>query len=167
MELRKAEAALAIAGPEAATDLRSVPAEIDYAPSHLGVLSHIAAFRDSTEWLDDLIAGLAANRILLGELLRAHLPQVSWTPPEGTYLAWLDCSWLGVDRSTKTTAYAVAADIDGPAKLFHDRARVAPNSGHIFGTGGEGHVRLNFATSRVVFATTLTRRGEAAATGQA
>jgi cystathionine beta-lyase len=161
------KAALAIAGPDAASDLRGVPAEIDYAPSHLGVLSHAAAFRDGREWLDDLLAGLAANRTLLGELLRAHLPQVSWTPPEGTYLAWLDCSRLGVDRSATTTTFAVATDIDGPAKLFHDRARVALNSGHIFGTGGEGHVRLTFATSRAVLTTAVTRMGEAAATVQA
>lgn len=114
------KASLAIAGPDAAPDLRSVPAKIDYAPGHLGVLSHTAAFQDGTEWLDDLIAGLAANRTLLGELRRTHLPQVSWTPPEGTYLAWLDCSRLGVDRSTTTrtptTALAVATDIDGPAR---------------------------------------------------
>jgi len=158
------KAALAIAGPDAAADLRSVPAEIDYAPSHFGVLSHIAAFREGTAWLDELLAGLDANRTLLGELLRDHLPQVSWIPPEGTYLAWLDCTRIGVDRGAQSATFAVATDIDGPAKLFHDRARVALNSGHIFGTGGEGFVRLNFATSRGVLTTALTRMGEAAAT---
>jgi cystathionine beta-lyase len=158
------KAALAIAGPDAASALKSVPAEIDYAPSHLGVLSHSTAFREGAEWLDDLLAGLAANRTLLGELLQAQLPQVSWIPPEGTYLAWLDCSRLGIDRSAASTTFAVATDIDGPAKLFHDRARVALNSGHIFGTGGEGRVRLNFATSRAVLTTALTRMGQAAAT---
>lgn len=161
------KAALAISGPDAAADLRSVPAEIDYAPSHLGVLSHTTAFRDGTEWLDDVLAGLAANRTLLGKLLQAQLPQISWIPPEGTYLAWLDCTRLGVGRSATTTTFAVATDLDGPAKLFHDKARVALNSGHIFGTGGEGYVRLNFATSRAVLTTALTRMGEAAATVQA
>ena len=68
-----------------------------------------------------------------------------------------------VGRSTTSTTFAVATDIDGPAKLFHDKAGVALNSGHIFGTGGEGHVRLNFATSPEVLTTALTRMGEAAA----
>ena len=155
------KAALAIAGPDAAADLRSVPAEIDYAPSHLGVLSHITAFEDGAEWLDDLLAGLDANRTLLGELLRAHLPQVSWIPPEGTYLAWLDCRRLNVERKTESTTFAVATDIDGPARLFRDKARVALNSGHIFGIGGDGHVRLNFATSSEILTTALRRMGEA------
>lgn len=161
------KAALAIAGLDAAADLRRVPAEVDYAPSHLGVISHAAAFRDGTDWLDDLLEGLDANRTLLGKLLREHLPQVSWLPPEGTYLAWLDCRRLGVGRSRTSTGFAVATDIDGPAKLFHDQARVALNSGHIFGAGGEGHVRLNFATSSLVLTTALTRMGEAAASVRA
>lgn len=159
------KAALVIAGREAAEDLRRVPAEIDYAPSHLGVLSHSAAFRDGGPWLDDLIAGLDANRSLLGTLLAEHLPQVNWTPPEGTYLAWLDCRSLGVERSTPQLNFGVATDIDGPAKLFFDRARVALNSGHIFGQGGAGFVRMNFATSQQVLTTALRRMGHAASAG--
>ena len=158
------KAAIAIAGPKAAPDLRSVPAEIDYAPSHLGVISHIAAFRYGTDWLDDLLAGLDANRTLLGRLLNEHLPQVSWIPPEGTYLAWLNCQQLAVARTAAdNTTFAVATDIDGPAKLFRDRARVALNSGHIFGSGGDGYVRLNFATSSAILALAVTRMGEAVA----
>ncbi|KQW08156.1 cystathionine beta-lyase [Leifsonia sp. Root4] len=158
------KAALAVAGPEAAADLRSVPAEIDYAPSHLGVISHTAAFRYGTDWLDDLLGGLDANRTLLGRLLKEHLPQLSWIPPEGTYLAWLDCRQLAIPRTTPaSTAFAVATDIDGPAKLFRDRARVALNSGHIFGSGGDGYVRLNFATSSAILTLALKRMGEAAA----
>jgi cystathionine beta-lyase len=156
------KAALVIADPKAAADLEAVPAEIDYAPSHLGVISHVAAFRHATGWLDDLLAGLDANRTLLGRLLDEHLPQVSWVAPEGTYLAWLDCSRLAAPRAERSAEFAVATDIDGPAKLFFDRARVALNSGHIFGTGGEGHVRLNFATSPEILTQALTRMGAAA-----
>lgn len=155
------KAALVIAGPTAAEDLRRVPAEIDYAPSHLGVLSHSSAFRDGGTWLDDLLAGLDANRTLLGKLLAEHLPQVKWTPPEGTYLAWLDCRSLGVESSNLQRDFAVATDIDGPAKVFFDQARVALNSGHIFGRGGAGFVRMNFATSQQVLTSALSRMGQA------
>ena len=54
-------------------------------------------------------------------------------PPAATYLAWLDCRDLGLG--------------DDPAEVFLERGRVALNSGLAFGQGGEGHVRLNFATS--------------------
>jgi cystathionine beta-lyase len=40
---------------------------------------------------------------------------------------------------------------------------VALSSGHIFGTGGTGHVRLNFATSRAVLTEAITRMGRTAA----
>jgi cysteine-S-conjugate beta-lyase len=77
------KAALLIAGP----DLRRLPEEVSHGPSHLGVVAHTAAFRDGQRWLTSLLAGLAANRDLLGELLAAHLPQVRYRPPEATYYA--------------------------------------------------------------------------------
>ncbi|QHC62830.1 hypothetical protein GSU69_09150 [Rathayibacter festucae] len=55
------KAALASAGSAAAHDLAVVRAEIDYAPSHLGVLVHTAAFREAGDWLDALLASLTAS----------------------------------------------------------------------------------------------------------
>jgi cystathionine beta-lyase len=81
------KAALLIVGPAAAADLRRLPEEVSHGPSHLGVVAHTAAFRDGQRWLTSLLAGLAANRHLLGELLAAHLPQVRYRPPEATYYA--------------------------------------------------------------------------------
>ena len=67
--------------------------------STLGVLAATAAYDDgrrrgwtaSSTYLD-------GNRRLLGELLAERLPQVRYRPPEGTYLAWLDCRQLGLRR---------------------------------------------------------------------
>jgi len=96
------KAALLIAGP-AAADLRRLPEEVSHGPSHLGVIAHTAAFRHGQPWLTRLLAGLAANRDLLGELLADCLPQVRYRPPEATYLAWLDCRALGLhDPDTAT-----------------------------------------------------------------
>jgi len=161
--LAGAKAALVIAGKLAAADLRRIPTEIDYAPSHLGVLAHTAAFTEGVDWLDDLIAGLDANRSLLGQLLAVHLPAVRWTPPEGTYLGWLDCRALDAPRMEAKTGFAEAIDIEGHARLFFDRAGVAVNSGHIFGSGGAGHVRINFATSQAILTGAVERMGRAIA----
>ncbi|MGW2423796.1 MalY/PatB family protein [Streptomyces sp. NPDC001709] len=127
------KAALALAGPKAATDLDHLPEEVGHGPSHVGVIAHTAALRDATGWLDALLAGLEANRSLLADLLAEHLPGVRAYPAEATYLAWLDCRALGLG--------------DDPAQIFLDRGRVALSSGPLFGTGGAGHVRLNLATS--------------------
>jgi cysteine-S-conjugate beta-lyase len=157
------KAALLIAGPDAAADLRRLPEEVSHGPSHLGVIAHTAAFRDGQPWLTSLLAGLAANRDLLGELLAAHLPQVRYQPPEATYLAWLDCRALGLHDPDAATDDHIVSDLAGPARMFLDRARVALSSGHVFGRGGAGFVRLNFATSPATLHEAIQRMGHAAA----
>ncbi|MBT2386070.1 MalY/PatB family protein [Streptomyces sp. ISL-11] len=127
------KAALAVAGPAAAGDLARLPYVVSHGPSHLGVVAHTAALRHGGDWLDTVLAGLDANRRLLGDLLERHVPGVRMVWPEGTYLAWLDCRALGLG--------------DDPAAVFLARGRVALTGGMPFGTGGAGHVRLNFATS--------------------
>ncbi|GAA1116096.1 MULTISPECIES: MalY/PatB family protein [Kitasatospora] len=153
--------ALAVAGPEAADDLRRMPEEVGHGPSHLGAIAHTAAFRDGTHWLDDLLTGLDANRTLLGQLVADHLPGVRYRRPEGTYLAWLDLTHLGLHDDTPAGSPGVVGDLAGPARMFLDEARVALSSGHVFGTGGEGCVRLNFATPPAVLREALARMGGA------
>ncbi|MGQ1838679.1 MalY/PatB family protein [Kocuria turfanensis] len=156
------KAALAIAGPEAGADLQRMPEEVSHGPSHLGIIAHTAAFAAGEAWLDALLDGLDANRALLGDLLAQHLPEVRCTPPEGTYLAWLDCRALGLESGQGPDGPAVVSDMAATAKMFLDRSRVALSSGHVFGTGGAGHVRLNFATSQAILTEALTRMGQAA-----
>jgi cystathionine beta-lyase len=141
------KAALAIAGPAAAEDLKRLPEEVTHGPSHVGILAHTAGLRDGGEWLDGLLAGLDENRRLLADLLAAHLPAVRYTPGQGTYLAWLDCRELGLG--------------DDPAKVFLQRGRVAVNPGREFGTGGAGFVRLNLATSPEIIAEAVRRMASA------
>ncbi|WP_369830440.1 MalY/PatB family protein [Mycobacterium sp. E2327] len=154
------KAALAIAGPEAAAELHRMPEEVSHGPSHLGVIAHAEAFRSGGEWLDALLSGLDTNRTLLGDLIAEHLPGVKYQRPQGTYLAWLDCRDLGFDEETGD-GLAVVADMAGPARWFRDHARVALSSGHVFGTGGAGHVRLNFATSKAILTEAISRMGRA------
>lgn len=128
------KAALIVAGQGAAAeDLARLPEEVSHGPSHLGVIAHVAALRKGGSWLGDLLQGLDENRRLLGDLLAKHLPEVGYRQPAGTYLAWLDCRALDLP--------------DDPAAVFLERGKVAFVSGPAFGTGGEGHVRLNLATS--------------------
>ena len=60
-----------------------------------------------------------------------------YDPPQATYLAWLDCSALGLGPD--------------PATTFLERG-VALSAGPEFGPQGEGHVRLNFATAPAILA---------------
>jgi cystathionine beta-lyase len=46
--------------------------------------------------------------------------------------------------------------------MFFDRAWVALSSGHVFGHGGAGFVRLNFATSPAILRQAIQRMRDAA-----
>lgn len=138
------KAAAVVGGPEAGAAVRRVPADLAYTASHVGVRAHIAAMDHGQDWLGDLVSDLAANRSLLRSLLDEHLPGAVWSPGEATYLAWLDCSGLGLG--------------DDPAQHFLRDGRVALNSGLPFGAG-RGHVRLNFAASPAVLTEAVMRLG--------
>lgn len=153
------KAALVVAGPAAVRDLARMPEVVSHGPSHLGVLAHSAALAAGGPWLDALLAGLDDNRRLLGRLLEEHLPGVRWTPPEATYLAWLDCRALGLDDGTATADRGLVTSSSGPAGAFLRRARVALSAGPAFGSGGAGHVRLNFATTSRILAEAVRRMG--------
>lgn len=159
------KAALGVAGPDAASDLRRMPEEVSHGPSHLGILAQTAAYNHGGPWLDDLLTALDHNRRLLGDLLSEHLPQVGFRAPEATYLAWLDCRSLGVPE-LPTDGRGAVTDLAGPAAMFVAKGRVALNSGHVFGTGGEGHVRLNFATSPEILTEAVGRMSRALLPGE-
>lgn len=114
--------------------------------SHLGILSNtaaLAAYRDGQQWLDEVLQYLQANRDLLHDYVKEHLPRIRMRKPEGTYLAWLDCREAGLPEN--------------PHKFFLKQARVAVNDGAAFGRGGEGFVRLNFGCPRSTLTEALER----------
>ena len=61
-------------------------------------------------------------------------------PPEATYLAWVDCRALDLG--------------DDPAETFRARG-VELSPGPQFGAAGDGHVRINLATSPQILADTI------------
>ena len=111
--------------------------------SNPGVVANIAAFRQGEAWLDDVLAYLDDSRHLLADLLGRHLPQLRYRPPEGTYLAWLDCTAMDLPAS--------------PGELVTERAHVTVIDGPACGDGGAGSFRLNFATPHPVLAEIVER----------
>ena len=70
----------------------------EHGASILGVRASTAAYRDGGDWLANVVGYLDGSRELLAGLLAEHLPDIRYQPPEGTYLAWLDCRDLFRDR---------------------------------------------------------------------
>jgi cystathionine beta-lyase len=104
--------------------------------SNPGVAASVAAFKHGEAWLDEVVAYLDETRHLLAELLRRHLPQVRYRPPDGTYLAWINCTAMDLP--------------DSPGALVTDRAKVTVVDGPAFGAGGDGAFRFNFATPQPI-----------------
>ncbi|TFG66742.1 MAG: aminotransferase class I/II-fold pyridoxal phosphate-dependent enzyme, partial [Anaerolineales bacterium] len=100
----------------------------------LGFTAALAAYQAGEKWLDELLMHLENNRDILFEFIQNFMPGIRTTHPEGTYLAWLDCSSLHLKPS--------------PHQFFLDNARVALNDGSTFGPGGENFVRMNFGCTR-------------------
>ncbi|WP_426561722.1 MalY/PatB family protein [Angustibacter sp. McL0619] len=112
--------------------LRALPMIANHGTSSLGIVAAQAAYTGGQPWLDAWVARLDGNRTLFAELVRDQLPQARFRPLEATYLAWLDVRTYGHQD---------------PAAVALQRGRVMVNSGRPFGPGGEGHVRVNLATS--------------------
>ena len=129
--------------------LARLPEELPYHAGHLGVLGARAAFETGGAWHASTLRILDRNRRLLADLLAEHLPRARYVLPQAGYLAWIDCSALGLGPD--------------PAKAFLDRGRVALSPGPSFGTGGEGFARLNLATTRTLLEEAVRRMVRAVA----
>jgi cystathionine beta-lyase len=112
-----------------------------------GVLASLAAWSSGGEWLDALVAQLDHARTEFGRLLAQRLPEALYTPPEASYLAWVDCARLGLGPE--------------PAQVFLDRGRVALGRGLDFGAPGDGYVRVTIGTSSALLAGIVDRMAAA------
>jgi len=140
-------AQLILSNAEDAAHWERVGALYTHGASTPGVLAGTTAYDAGEAWLDGVLAYLEDNRRVLGELLADRLPGVRWAPPEGTYLAWLDCRELGLPTSA--------------GEFFLERAGVAMVDGPECGAPGAGHVRLNFATPRPLLTAIVDRMADA------
>ena len=77
------------------------------------------------------------------DTLHSEVPEIRCYAPEGTFLAWLDCTRLGFN----TSAY----------DFFHDKARIALSPGENFEPSCAQFVRFNFATSMPILDKLLDR----------
>jgi cystathionine beta-lyase len=109
-----------------------------------GVVAAEAAYNHGEEWLDQALEYIAGNLEVLQDFIAAHIPEITVIPPDGTYLVWLDCRRLELDK------WALK-------HLMLQEARVYLDEGFIFGPEGEGFERINIACPRALLMEALER----------
>lgn len=113
-------------------------------PNIFGIEALIAAYNNSEDWLDKLLVYLEGNRDYLINFVKERIPQIKVIKPEGTYLAWVDCSGLNMD----------------PAELrdfFVNKCRLALNAGEMFGKEGQTFQRFNIGCPQAILGEALIR----------
>lgn len=113
--------------------------ELDIAAYHdvnrLGAVAATAAYQGGEAWLAECKAYMRENLNYVRNFLAARLPKIKLVEPEGTYLAWLDCTGLGLTK----------AQLDD---LVINKANLWLDTGSIFGACAEQFQRIVLACPR-------------------
>jgi len=132
----------------------------------LGVIAARAAYAEGEDWLNQLVAYIDGNHDFVENFLRENVPLIQYAKAQGTYLAWLDVSAVvakigakeqaaEANRGHAEAARPVTAEMIAQDFLVKE-AKVQINAGTSYGLGGEGHMRMNIATSRRTLEVALT-----------
>jgi len=114
----------------------------------LGMEATRVAYSEAAPWLAELKTYLQANRDWLVDAVRTRLPGVSINEPQGTYLAWRDCS---------------ALDLPDPQRFFLEQGKVGLSAGLDFSDQHQQFVRLNFGCPRALLEDGIARMERALA----
>jgi len=113
-----------------------------------GIEAMKAAYSDGDQWLDEVLGYLHGNANFAHTFLQEKVPEVKMKVPEATYLGWMDCRELGMEREELKD-------------FMIQKARLGLNEGAIFGKQGEGFQRINFACSRSILEEAMDRLEQA------
>ncbi|NMM63963.1 pyridoxal phosphate-dependent aminotransferase [Clostridium sp. P21] len=107
-----------------------------------------AAYKYGEQWLDELIEYLGENKNFLKNFIKKRIPKLKVIEAEGTYLVWIDCRKLNMNKEQLK-------------EFMISKAGIAFDEGFIFGPGGEGFERINIACPRSTLEKALERMEQA------
>lgn len=113
-----------------------------------GSLAMETAYAKGDAWLNELLDYLWNNYLFLEGFIKENMPKLKVMKPDATYLVWLDFREYGMNS-------------DDLLKFTVEKAKVGLNNGAIFGSGGEGYLRLNIGCPKSVLKEGLERLAEA------
>lgn len=117
-------------------------------PTIFSPIATIAAFRHGEEYRQQMLAYIEENIRFVEDFCREYIPGIRPLRPQASFLVWLNCRDLHLNHEQLLD-------------LFIDKAHLALNDGEMFGPGGEGFMRLNVASPRVIIRQVLEQLAEA------
>lgn len=119
-------------------------------PTLFAPIATIAAYREGNSWRKQMLAYIEENITYTIDYCEQNLPGIKALRPEASFLVWLDCRALGMTQRDLVS-------------LFEEKAGLALNDGTMFGSGGEGFMRINVGTPRSILKEALDRLRKALA----
>lgn len=104
----------------------------------------LSAYTQCDEWLDEMNSHIQSNYKILADFVEECMPTAFLAPLEGTYLAWLDVSFLGIEDEKLVD-------------FFAEKTGIVPSAGYAFGEEGKGFIRLDIAVPEGVLRDALER----------
>lgn len=92
-------------------------------------------YTECDDWLEQVNIYLEENYNFLAKYLQKHMPELEVIPSEGTYMAWIKTSKLGISPKALE-------------QFFIEKAKVSVYMGDRYGKHTEEFIRVNIATSR-------------------
>ena len=92
----------------------------------------VAAYKESANWLDDLLDYLHSNYNFLQKFIQTHLPKLKVIRLEATYLVWIDCSQLSISMEELN-------------QKILNQGHLWINVGNMYGEPGNHFIRINIA----------------------
>ncbi|MCW2750850.1 MAG: hypothetical protein JWR83_1960 [Aeromicrobium sp.] len=126
----------------------ALPPLASHGLSTTAVFAAMAAYREGVPWLRGVCDYLRGNADRIAERLPEVMEGAVVRSTEGTYMAWVDCTTLGVPD---------------PSAWLEKHARVSSFPGRLFSSDHENWIRLCFPTSRHVIDAALDRIAHAMA----
>lgn len=103
--------------------------------SIMGIESIMAGYNNGQMWVDELNDYISNNLNVVAHYLKEHIPEMHFTIPESTFLAWIDISGLPFD-------------MEDLQRALIEIGKVAIMDGSIYGAQGEEFLRMNIGCPR-------------------
>lgn len=111
-------------------------------PTFFATAATVAAFGQGEQWRKQMLRYVEGNIDFLVDYCSRNIPQIKPLRPQASFLVWLDCRALHLSQEELVD-------------LFVKKARLALNSGDMFGKEGTGFMRLNVGCPRATLAKAL------------